>query len=172
MTKVSSQKPVPEAVTIEITLRITGNSVHEQIRYPNAHQAHDRKVNMQDLIVATKYRRGKTHDVPHPDHSQNLNHDSWVVNPGDTVVWTCERPFALFVDQDLAPCDAEPGAPRNPFGWTGIKTSTGNGPFQVTGQVQNDPLIPDQIFYKFTALVDGVAEPLDPDGICGVGVEP
>src|SRR5262249_43559123 len=101
------------------------------------------------------------------------NHDSWITNPGDTVVWTFDGPFALFIDHDLAPCDDKPNAPLNPFGWTGVQSVT-TAPYQITGQVlpDNDPHTPDildQMFYKFTFWAPGFA-PLDPDGICGSGL--
>src|SRR5436853_6645388 len=105
-------------VTITIDLPIKGYTLDEQVTYSDGGDTGlKRKQKLLPKIKEEKKRRGKTHDVPHPDHSEDLAHPSWITNPEDTVTWTCQQPFFLFVDQDLAPCDAEPGAPQNPFGW-------------------------------------------------------
>jgi hypothetical protein len=165
-------KPAIAPVTITIDLQINGSTLDDQVTYSNgADTGTKRKQNLLQKVKDEKKRRGKTYNVPHPDHSEDLAHPSWITNPGDTVTWKCAQPFSLYVEQDLAPCDPERGALQNPFGFNGVQKSTGTGPYQVTGTVQNDASIEKQMFYKFTAWVDGL-DPLDPDGICSSGVGP
>jgi hypothetical protein len=121
---------------------------------------------MLDRIKTVKKERGKTFKVPHADHSEHLDHDSWITRPGDTVIWTSERQFMLHVDYDYAPCDPLQGAPRNPFAWSGVQVAARqpNGSFIVQGTAKEGASL-DQMFYKFTAMIEGL-EALDPDGIC------
>ena len=165
----------PEPVTITVNLRVVNGALSETVNYSNgAGTAAARKQNLQAKIIAEKQARApKTFVVPHPDHSQDLDHPSWITNPGDTVVWSCSEPFALFVDYDLAPCNPRGNTPHNPFGWTGVQVGAqlaGVGPYKVTGIAKNDGSL-HQMFYKFEAWVAG-ADPLDPDGLCGYGVGP
>jgi hypothetical protein len=158
-------------VTITVSLQVVNGALTETLNYSNGSgTAAARKQKLQQQIIAEKKDRGKTFVVPHPDHSQDLKHHSWITNPGDTVEWTCSEPFALFVDYDLAPCDPRADTPRNPFGWTGVQIgeqAAGVGLYKVTGKTRYDRSL-DQLFYKFEAWVAG-ANPLDPDGLCGSG---
>src|SRR5436190_92692 len=147
-------KPGIAPVTITIDLQITGSSLDDQVTYSNgADTGILRKQNLLPKIKDEKKRRGKKFILPRPDHSEDPRHISWITNPGDTVTWRCARPFLLYVEADLGPCNAEAGALENPFGWEGVQKATGTGQFQYTGIVQSDPSIEKQMFYKFTVWV-------------------
>jgi hypothetical protein len=66
-------------------------------------------------------------------------------------------------------CPPVAGAPHNPFGWVedGYQQAKlgGNG-YDVLGTAVGDSLVLKQMFYKFTADIEGIGL-LDPDGICG-----
>jgi len=165
-------KPAIAPVTITIDLQIKGDTLDDQVTYSNgADTGTLRKQNLLQNIKDVKKRRGKKFVLPREDHSEDPRHTSWITNPADTVIWRCERPFLLYVEPDLAPCNAEAGTLENPFGWKGVQKATGTGPYQYSGIVLSDPSIEKQMFYKFTVWVEGL-DPLDPDGICSSGVGP
>jgi hypothetical protein len=161
-----------DPITITINLRVLKGAVTEEVRYSSgAGTARARKTALQPAIRNEKKNRSKTFILPHGDHSEHLEHDSWITNPGDTVVWTCEQMFMLYVDYDLGVCDNLIDAPHHPFGdsFDGVQVAEKiqGGRYEIRGTAQMNESV-NQMFYKYTAWVPG-AEPLDPDGICSTG---
>jgi hypothetical protein len=158
----------PTMITVELVIK--NHKVDERVSYANHETAHDRKKVLQQIIKDKKKERGKG-DGKGPDHSEDLTHNSWVTKPKDTVVFRCENSFKLRVDYDRHVCPPVAGAPHNPFGWDEDgyqQAKLGGVGYEVRGiAVDDDPLVLEQMFYKFTAVIDGITEPFDPDGICG-----
>jgi len=155
----------PITVVIKITADGHGE-LHDEVVYPTAQIGKDRHDIQKTFWNDQIKKRPKTLKLPAKPHAHDPNHQLWIVKKGDTVIWQCDREFMLHVDYNLEPCDSLPGTPRNPFGWEGVQKSKreGTGPHQVTGIVRSAfAADKDQMFYKFTAFVDGL-EPLDPDG--------
>lgn len=165
-------EPQPEPITITINLRVAPNgAVTEDLNYSSG-SARARKTELLQKIRDEKSTRPKTFRLPHGDHSERLDHDSWIAYPGDTVVWYCDREFMLYVDYDLGVCDNLNNAPHHPFSsaaFDGVQKAApaGDGRFEIRGTALRNETV-NQLFYKYTAWVAG-AEPLDPDGICPVG---
>jgi hypothetical protein len=158
----------PTMITVELVIK--NQKVDERVSYANHETAHDRKQALQDIIKAKKQQRGKG-DSKGPDHSEDLKHDSWVTEPGDIVVFRCQNYFTLFVDYDRHVCPPVAGAPHNPFGWDEDKSQQAKRSgdvYEVRGTAVNDSRVFDQMFYKFTADIEGIGL-FDPDGICGSG---
>ena len=152
-------------ITIEIELRVEDGRVMDKLTYSRG-SARERKEKLLSKIRQEKANRGRTFVLPSGDHSEHLEHDSWIVQPGDKVSWKSTRMFMLAVEPDLGVCNSIADAPKNPFDWTGVQAAKKvNGIYMVEGVARNDRS-QEQMFYKYTAWVAG-AEPLDPDGICG-----
>jgi hypothetical protein len=150
--------------TITIQLSVVDGQVVEQTTYSHG-SAYERKAALLSIIRADKANRTKSYIVPWGDHSEHLEHPSWITKPDDMVRWVSQSSFMLSVDYDLGPCDSMPGTPRNPFGWRGTQLAQKIGDlYVVEGIAQRDGSLI-QRFYKYTASIEG-AEPLDPDGIC------
>jgi hypothetical protein len=159
---------VSKTTMIIVELVIKNRKVDDQVSYTNHETALARKKALQEIIKSKKQQRGKG-DGKGPDHSEDLKHDSWVTNPGDIVVFRCQSNFTLFVDYDRHVCPPVVGAPHNPFGWDEDKpqqAKLAEAGYEVRGTAVNDSRVLDQMFYKFTADVEGIGI-LDPDGICG-----
>jgi len=155
--------------TIIVELVIKNAKADDRVFYTNHETAKERKKALQKLIKAQKKKRGKG-DGKGPDHSEDFEHDSWVTKPGELVAFRCQNYFKLFVDYDTHVCPPVPGAPRNPFDWDGLQEAElGPDGYEVRGIAVRDQRVFAQMFYKFTAYIEGVSTPLDPDGICGSG---
>jgi len=153
--------------TIIVELVIKNGKADERVSYTNHETARERKRALQGLIQARKKERGHG-DGKGPDHSEDFDHDSWVTKPGEIVVFRCRNYFKLYVDYDTHVCPPVAGAPRNPFDWDGLQEAElGPDGYEVRGTAVRDQRVFNQMFYKFTAYIEGISEPLDPDGICG-----
>ena len=95
--------------TIIVELAIKNSKVDERVSYTNKETARERKKALQALIKARKKERGDG-DGKGPDHSEDLDHDSWVTKPGEIVVFRCRSYFKLFVDYDTHVCPPVPDA--------------------------------------------------------------
>jgi hypothetical protein len=155
--------------TIIVELVIKNHKVDERVSYTNHRiTARALKEALQKTIKAQKKARGKG-DGKGPDHSEDLDHNSWVITePGEIVVFRCQNNFNLKVDYDTHVCPPLAGAPHDPFGWEGgvQQAKLGSDGYEVRGIAVDDELIFEQMFYKFTADIEGIGL-LDPDGICG-----
>jgi hypothetical protein len=153
--------------TIIVELAIKNGKADERVSYTNHETARERKKVLQGLIQARKKERGHG-DGKGPDHSEDFDHDSWVTKPGEIVVFRCRNYFKLFVDYDTHVCPPVAGAPQNPFDWDGLQEAElGPDGYEVRGTAVRDQRVFNQMFYKFTAYIEGISEPLDPEGICG-----
>ena len=112
------------------------------------------------LLREWKNRHGKLIDLD--------DHSPIVFFEGDTLNFTCPDgfPFAIGAKKN-SDVDEFPGAPDNPFGWSGLKT----GPVSaVVISTADGPGPKYQAFYKFhgwVRLPNGTFEAVDPDGYCG-----
>lgn len=99
------------------------------------------------------------------------DHHPIVFVEGETLVFTCPGVSKFAIGAKKNPdVDEFPGAPDNPFGWSGLKIGTSDNP--VSGVVIPTADVPGpkhQAFYKFHGwvLVNGEFLPVDPDGYCG-----
>jgi hypothetical protein len=161
-----------DPITITISLRVVNRELTETVTYSGGVSGRARKIALQPTIRNEKRNRTKTFILPQGDHSEHLEHTSWITNDGDTVLWTCDQLFMLYVDYDLGVCDNLIDAPQHPFddAFDGVQVAekvTG-GRFEIRGTTQMNESV-NQMFYKYTAWVPGVP-PLDPDGICSTGL--
>src|SRR5262245_6656503 len=153
--------------TIIVELVIKNAKADDRVFYTNHETEQERKRALPKMIKAKKKKRGKG-DGKGFDYSENFEHDSWITKPGELVAFRCQNYFKLFVDYDTHVCPPVPGAPRNPFDWDGLQEAElGPDGYEVRGIAVQDQRVFDQMFYKFTAYIEGVSAPLDPDGICG-----
>jgi hypothetical protein len=154
--------------SIKVTLHVDGQTVDEEVVYMNGETSNDRKRNHNGLVKQKKQNRGKGQD-PTKDHSEDFHHPSWITRPGEIVAFVCEKYFTLEVDYDRNVTGIVPNAPSNPFDWDGPQSASlvpGVG-YEVRGISVRDAAVQDQMFYKFTATIEGVSEPFDPDGMSG-----
>jgi hypothetical protein len=112
-----------------------------------------------------KDRHGKLLDLDH--------HRPIVFLEGETLEFTCPEGlrFAIGAKKN-SDVDDFPGAPDNPFGWSGLISGASDRPVSavVIPTTADGPGPKYQAFYKFhgwVRLADGTFEPADPDGYCG-----
>src|SRR5262249_23725895 len=125
-------------IAIEIELRVEDGRVMDKLTYSRG-SARERKEKLLSKIRQEKTKRGRTFVLPSGDHSEHLEHDSWIVQPGDKVSWKSTRMFMLAVEPDLGVCDSISDAPKNPFDWMGVQVAKKvNGIYMVEGVARND----------------------------------
>jgi hypothetical protein len=153
--------------TIVVDILIDNGKVDEKVSYNNGQSSNGRKEKLLDEIRKKKAKRGPGVNKA-LDHSEDFHHPSWITEPGEVVVFRCRNYFRLLVHHDPNVCQPIASAPDNPFDWEGVQEAVlGSDGYEVRGTAVRDVRVLDQMFYKFTAFIDGIREPFDPDGICG-----
>jgi hypothetical protein len=162
-------------ISTQTTTTRTTTTIEVEIRHDPHHgwtiEAKDSAANM-DRFLAVEADFKQKRERRNPKKPLPKDHFPVVFNEGETLKFTCAVPLGFGIGSKKDPdVDEFPGAPDNPFGWSGIQTGTPNGSVSaVVKTIANGPGVKDQAFYKFhgwVRLEDGSFVPVDPCGYCG-----